>query len=44
MLSDLSYQELLIIFCALAYGFGVVKWLLSRNTNSDKKKEEESIK
>jgi hypothetical protein len=44
MLNDLSNQDLLIIFCALAYGFGVVRWLLSRNADSDKNEKEESSK
>jgi hypothetical protein len=44
MLNDLSNQDLLFIVCALAYGFGLVKWLLRRKVDPDKNKEEQNSK
>ena len=41
MFDNLTNQDLLIIICALLFGFGVVKLLLNQSEDSEKEKEEE---
>jgi hypothetical protein len=41
MFDNLTNQDLLIIICALLFGFGVVKLLLNQSEDSKKEKEEE---
>lgn len=41
MFDNLTNQDLLIIICALLFGFGIVKLLLNHSEDSKKEKEEE---
>jgi hypothetical protein len=41
MFDNLTNQDLLIIICALLFGFGVVKLLLNQSKDSKKEKEDE---
>lgn len=41
MFDNLTNQDLLIIICALLFGFGVVKLLLNQSEDSKNEKEEE---
>ena len=41
MFDNLTNQDLLIIICALLFGFGVVKLLLNQSEDSKEEKEEE---
>lgn len=41
MFDNLTNQDLLIIICALLFGFGIVKLLLNQSEDSKKEKEKE---